>query len=149
MIQTVNSNRGRRAGRGPRPRGVRVLAICAAIFAGVLPIISAVVIFAARNQLATSGTVPTSLLSAALGVGIVGAAVATWRGSNTGRIVLLALVVTFYVLLAWSNWTAASSSVPEAIQRRSMFTAGRSLLWVLLYLWYFLRPTTVAWYRQP
>jgi hypothetical protein len=128
---------------------VWILTICAAVFAGVLPIISAVVIFAAREQLATPGTVPIALLSAALGAGIIGAAVSTWRGSNTSRLVLLVLVVMFYALLAWSNWTTATSPLPEVVQQRFKVTAMRSLLWIPLYLWYFLRPTTVAWYRQP
>jgi hypothetical protein len=147
MINTMSF--GRRAQRGPRPRGVWILTICAAIFAGVYPILGSLFVFAAREQLDTPGTVPIALLSTALGASIIAAAIAAWRGSNTGSWVLLGLVVAFYVLLAWSNYTTATAPlIPDDIRRDYMTVAIRSLLWIPIYLWYFLRAPTRKWYTQ-
>lgn len=147
MLNTMSF--GRTETRGPRPRGVWILTICAAVFAGVLPILGSLAVFAAREQLDTPGTVQIALLSASLGASIIGAAIAAWRGSNTGRLVLLGLVVAFYALLAWSNYTTATSPlIPGDLQQRYMTVAVRSLLWIPVYLWYFLRTPTRRWYTR-
>ena len=125
--------------RRPRPLGVWILTICAALFTGVLPL----VVVLASPDLPSS-----ALISAGLGLGIIVAAIGAWQGKDQARIALLVLVVLYYVLLAFSNYQLARSDfVDPEIRSRATTVGVRSLLWIPIYLWYFLRPKTRAWYR--
>lgn len=136
----------RDGGQTSRPLGVTILTICAALFAGLLPLTLALGSIFVFPELGVSA--PLMFATAALSLAIFGAAVATWQGNDTGRLALLALVTVFYLILAISNfYTATSDVVDSATQRKAMITGVRSLLWIPLYLWYFLRAKTVAWFQ--
>ena len=90
----------------------------------------------------------TAVLLAGLGLGILGAAIGAWQGSNRARVVLLALLAIFYSLnIAISLRVATADWVPESAQAKSLATAVRGLFWLGINLWYFMRPQTRAWYR--
>lgn len=133
--------------RDPRPLGVWILTACAAIFAGLLPLIgSLAAVFLFREELGMS--TPLMLVTAVLSLAIFGSAFATWQGNDTARLALVALVVLFYLLLAITNFYNATNDFLAAdVQRKSAMTGIRSLLWIPLYLWYFLRAKTVAWFQ--
>lgn len=136
-----------RGGEQPsRPLGVTILTLCAALFAGLIPLILSLATIFVFPELGAS--TPLMLVSAGLSLAVFGAAVATWQGNDTARLALVGLVTVFYLTLAITNfYTATNDVVDTATQRKAMITGVRSLLWIPLYLWYFLRAKTVAWFQ--
>jgi len=91
----------------------------------------------------------TALALAALGCGIIVAAVGTWQGSRRACIALLGLLTIYYGLHMLGNLRLATSDwVPEAVQTRAWATLGRGVFWLGLNYWYWLRPATRAWFAQ-
>lgn len=137
----------RAVAQAPRPRGVWILTVCAAIFAGLLPLFGSLAVVFVFPEV--GGSVPLMLATAALSLAVFGAAVGAWQGSDNARLALLVFVVLFYTLLAITNFYTATSDVVLPDTRWQATKAGwRSIAWIPLYLWYFLRADTVAWYRE-
>lgn len=129
----------------PRPLGVWVLTVCAAVFAGILPLLGSLAYMLIPDL---GGNMLLMLVTAGLSIAVLGAAVGAWQGNDTARLALVGLASLFYLLLAITNfYTATSDFVVEDVQRKALMTGIRSLLWIPLYVWYFLRAKTVRWYR--
>lgn len=143
-MRSATFSRG--SGQASRPLGVTILTICAALFAGLIPLVLSLATVFVFPELGVS--TPLMLVTAVLSLAVFGTAVATWQGNDTARLALLALVTVFYLTLAITNfYTATNDLVDSATQRKAMITGVRSLLWIPLYLWYFLRAKTVAWFQ--
>ncbi len=138
--------RGETTHRAPRPFGVWLLTILNILIAGVLPLISAVAVLG--GNAAVPGTDLTALLLAGLGIGVIGASIGAWQGSDSARIVLLGLLVLFHGLNALGLLLGLSAEgIPDREQARAFAGMFRSVFWVAINLWYFLRPKTRAWFR--
>jgi hypothetical protein len=80
--------------------------------------------------------------------GVMVTAVAAWRGRDRARLGLIVLVSAYYVGVALNNalllWLG---SVSDAEQARVLGRVLRGVLFPALYIWYFTRPDTKAYYR--
>jgi len=133
--------------RAPRPLGVWLLTILNILIAGVLPLLSAVAVLG--GNAAVPGPELTALLLAGLGIGVIGASIGTWQGSDSARIVLLGLLLLFHGLNVLGLFLGLSAEgIPEREQTRAFAGMFRSVFWVAINLWYFLRPKTRAWFRR-
>ena len=131
-----------------RPIGVWLMTIFDALVAGVFPLLTAFVVLDRGVEMVPGGTI-TALLLAGIGLGVIGAAIGAWQGSDRARIALLALVVLFYSLNMLANFRLITADwVPSDTQTRALATLVRAIFWVALNVWYFLRPQTRAWYRS-
>lgn len=131
----------------PRPVGVTIMVILDIIIAGVIPLIMA---FAAMgDSTALPGGAGSALLLALLSVGVMGAAIGVWQGSNRARIALLVLIGVYYALNILGNSVVATADyVPAAAQTRAWSNVVRGVFWLGLNLVYFLRPQTRAWFKR-
>ena len=103
-----------------RPVGVWIATVYAGLFAGVLPL--AVVAFLTFGPGDLSFVVSGLELAfaALLGLGIIAAAIGTWRGSSTSRYLLVLLVVIHYGLVAYQNYRLADAEMVGAGLPRAM-----------------------------
>ena len=143
-MRSATFSRG--GGQTARPIGVWILTICAALFAGILPLIGSLAAVFVFPEMGMS--TPLMLVAAGLSLAIFGSAVGAWQGSDGARLALVVLITLFYLLLSITNfYNATNDFLPADVQRKAAMTGIRSLLWIPLYLWYFLRAKTVAWYQ--
>jgi len=134
------------AQRPPRPLGVALLSLADALVAGLAPVFT-VVLWVMRSKPQEGGG--AALLTAGLGSMIVFAALGAFSGHDRARSALLYLLVLYYGLQAFAQVVLAAAVPRPEVQ---LPAAGRVLgmaLWLLLNLWYFLRPETLAYYRRP
>lgn len=133
--------------RVSRPVGVWLLTIFDGLVAGVIPLLTVFAVLGNGVEILPGGTM-TAILLAGIGIGVIGAAVGAWQGSDRARIALLALIAIFYGLNMLANFRIATADwVPQDAQVRALATLVRSIFWVAINYWYFLRPQTRAWYR--
>lgn len=130
-----------------RPRGVAIMVILDSIIAGVFPLIMA---FTAMGDSSTlPGGAGSAMILAFLGIGVIGAAIGVWQGSNRARIALLALLTIFYALNILAGISIATADfVDQGAQTRAWSTVARAVFWLVLNYWYFLRPQTRAWFGR-
>jgi hypothetical protein len=130
----------------PRPLGVWLLTILNSVVAGIFPLVAAVAVMGGNATV--PGTELTALLLAGLGIGVIGAAIGTWQGNDSARIVLLALLVLFHGLSVLGLLLGVSAEgIPDREQARVGAGVFRSIFWLAINLWYFLRPKTRDWFR--
>lgn len=134
-----NATYGRTVPRGARPLGVWILTGFAIVYAGIVPIIN-VFLIPDPNIL--------TMLAAGLGIAVIGAAIGAWQGSDRARLVFMVLMLVYYGLLAYSTFAVVGEAIEASVRSRYLRVGIRSLLWIPIYLWYFLRPKTLAWYRN-
>ena len=131
-----------------RPIGVWILTIANGLFAGLFPVISALVWIASGNAAFVFGGSVTASLLALCGMAVMGAAVGAWQGSETARRVLLWSVGLYYLLTVLSNLALlALDTLPIAVESQALGAIVRAVFWVGVTVWYFRRPSTRAWYR--
>ena len=126
------------ASAAARPLGVKILTIWLGLFAGVVPIVA--VLFAYQQPEVRRLLELTPLLvalSVTLGAAIIVAAIAAWRGSNTGRYALLSLSVVHYGLVAWNNFNFATSQDLPVNSAQAWARVVRSLITIGILVWYF------------
>lgn len=132
---------------GTRPLGVTIMVILDIIIAGIIPLIMAFVAMGDSSTL--PGGAGSAMLLALLSVGVMGAAIGVWQGSNRARIALLALIGVYYALNILGNTVVALADyVPDAAQTRAWSNVARGVFWLVLNLLYFLRPQTRAWFKH-
>jgi hypothetical protein len=129
-----------------RPIGVWILTILNSLVAGVFPLLAVFAVLGGR--VAVPGTELTALLLAGLGIGVIGASIGTWQGSDNARIVLLGLLALFHGLNSLGMLLGLSvDGVPDQERARIYGSIFRSIFWIGINFWYFLRPTTRRWFR--
>jgi hypothetical protein len=96
--------------RPQRPIGVWIAVIWSALFAGLLPAVGTLLFYFAVPGGQIMG-IARLVLGVALGVGVIAAAIGTFRGNSMARYVLAALVVIHYGLLAYNNFELAQEGV--------------------------------------
>ena len=136
--------------QGKRPLGVWILTGYAILFAGLGPVIAAVMLLILGDEGQAAGLGPIDwLLPLVLGICVTVAAIGAWRGSNRARIALVVLVTVHYVLIAINNllWLGAGS-VPDAQQVTALGRVVRGVLYPAVYIWYFRRLETKEFYES-
>ena len=141
-----------------RPLGVWILTIHASIIA--------LIIFGANNSILVlkgevamfaSDDVPFMLLWAYLCIGIIIACFLTWIGWEPGRIFFLVLTSIFYLgagenILSWITNSHFWKILPwETIWDQivpTIFQFIGCIMSPVLYIWYFNKPSTRAFYRK-
>jgi hypothetical protein len=135
--------------RPDRPLDVTVLSIWDGIALGVIPALTGGLTLAS-----TSSEGNISLLTLCLGIGIpiaiVSAAVGTFRGNDRARLGLLLLLAIYFTLIIFQNVTLliVGSLNPEE-RVRSIGGILVSIISLVINLWYFLRASTIAYFRRP
>jgi hypothetical protein len=142
---------GYRHQRPYRPTGVSILTILNGFSAGFLPAFSAISQIASAADQNLEGLTLTALcLSVGLPVAIISAAIGAFMGSDRSRLALLILVTLFFSLRAFQNASLAlAGAIPEDQQVLAYGRIFWSALWIGINVWYFLRPSTIAFYRRP
>lgn len=132
--------------RALRPLGVWILTIVNSLVAGVLPLLALVAVLG--GNVAVPGTELTAMLLAGLGIGVIGASVGTWQGSDSARIVLLGLLVLYHGLNTLGSLLGLADQTIPATEQASIYASiFRAIFWIGINFWYFLRPKTRAWFR--
>ena len=133
-----------------RPLGVWILTIWDGLFAGLLPVITVLILyFNAEVQAALGMSVLDLVLSILLGIAVVIAAIGAWLGNNAARIALVILVSVHYGLLAFNNVNLATAGVLSGTaQVKSWGRAFRSVVWIGINVWYFLGKRPRAYYDR-
>lgn len=135
--------------RPNRPLGVTVLSIWDGIALGVVPALLGGLALAR-----TSSEGDISLVTLCLGIGIpiaiVTAAIGTFRGNDRARLGSLLLLAIYFILIIFQNVTLliVGSLTPEE-QVRSTGGILVSIISLVINLWYFLRASTIAYFRRP
>jgi hypothetical protein len=130
-----------------RPRGVWLLTIYALVFAGALPLALAVFVLASggAGSLAGGASLVYSILICG---GVIVTAIGAWRGQERARLGLMVLVTLFYASVGINNlllmWLG---EVNAAEATRVTGRVLRGVVFPALYIWYFTRPATRAYYR--
>jgi hypothetical protein len=137
--------------RPERPTGVSILTILNGFSAGFIPAIGAITQIAnAARQSPDDITLATLCLAVGLPVAIISAAIGAFLGSDRSRVALLVLITLFYSLRAFQNASlAVTGALPEDQQMLAYGQILWSSLWIGINAWYFLRPSTIAFYRRP
>lgn len=135
--------------RPERPFGVSLLTIWDGIAIGILPV------FREGITLATSSSnEDISIISLCLAIGlpiaIVSAAIGTFKGNDRARLGLLILLAIYFSLNIFQNITLliAGNLTPEE-QVPNLGGIFVSIISLFINLWYFLRPSTIAYFRRP
>ena len=136
--------------RPERPVGVGILTIWNAFSAGFLPALTSILQInnaARQNQGAIS--LGALCLSVGLPVSVVTAAIGAFMGYDRARVALLVLVTLYYGLDAFGSILPVATG---AQTEQLLFGIARALwdgFWIVLNAWYFLRPSTIEFYRRP
>jgi hypothetical protein len=128
----------------PRPLGVWVLTVYAAIFAGLAPLLLETYFLATGS----AGFNPYSLVfSIVVNAAVVYLAVRTWQGNNFARKLFIIFVTINYVLVGLNN-LAALNAGPLSPDEQMTFIAriARGVLFPAIYIWYFNRRETKKFY---
>jgi hypothetical protein len=129
-----------------RPIGVWILTILNSLVAGVFPLLAVFAVLG--GNAAVPGTELTAMLLAGLGIGVIGASIGTWQGSDSARIVMLGLLALFHGLNTLGLVLGLSADgVPDSERARVYGSIFRAIFWIGINFWYFLRPKTRHWFR--
>lgn len=139
-----------------RPFGVWILTIHALIVAlFIFEINSSIMVLKGEVAMFASNEVPLMLLVAYLCIGIIIVSFLAWIGWEPGRIFFLVLTSIFYLWLgigifSWITnpyfWKIAPWEVDDRII--SVFQFIGCMLSPILYIWYFNKPSTRAFYGK-
>ncbi len=133
--------------RPERPLGVTLLTILDGTISGLLPLLSLVGLF--RVGTAQSEATPLLFVSILLSAGIVFSAIGAFRGHDGSRLALIILIVLRYSLVIFNQTIPLFAGVLDADMRLSAYgRVLRYVFWIVLNVWYFLRPKTIAYYRR-
>ncbi|GAB4522461.1 MAG: hypothetical protein Fur0018_04250 [Anaerolineales bacterium] len=123
-----------------------LLSLADVFLAGLTPVF-AVVLWVLQSKPQAGGG--AALLMAGLGAMIVFAALGTLAGHDRARSALLYLLVLYYGLQAFAQVVLATAEPRPEVQLPAAGKVLAMALYLLLNLWYFLRPETLAYYRHP
>jgi hypothetical protein len=139
-----------------RPPGVWILTIHASIIAlFIFGANNSIMVLKGEVAMFASDDVPFMLQWAYLCIGIIIACFLTWIGWEPGRIFFLVLTSILYLgaaenILSWitssHSWKIAPWEIGDRIV--SVFQFIGCLLSPILYIWYFNKPSTRAFYRK-
>jgi hypothetical protein len=136
--------------RPDRPLGVSILTVWDGAMAGGLPAFQTIFMILRGTTDPSEISLLTLCLAVGLPIAIVTAAIGTFTGSDRSRLSLLVLVTLYYGLNAFRDASLiAASAVAGEPLARAYFGILSGVFWVGVNIWYFLRPRTIAYYRQP
>ncbi len=125
-----------------RPLGVWILTVYAVIFRGLVPIVSAITLFAMSDEVMT----PSRFLHWGLGIGITISATETWRGNNTARVALL-ILVTLETVATWISLTIDEWSRQVFLYHFGFRDVLHLFVFPVIYIWYFTHSKTLEYYK--
>lgn len=136
--------------RPERPIGIAILTIIDGFYAGLLPVFGTIGLLMSPQ---TPDQDDVSLLflcvTVAIPVAIMMASIGAFKGHDRARFGLLILLTVYFGLTAFQDVTLAAAGISA---EDAVFTAmGRALrlgVWLAINLWYFLRPSTIAFFRR-
>ena len=125
-----------------RPLGIWGLSLYAAVIAGIIPTVAALlVVLSPENQEQLGLTTLSLFFSLALGLGIVVTSIGVIRGSDRSRKLLFLLLVIHYGLIIVNNGLLIfMDDLTSEEQTLAIARVLRSALIPALYAWYFSRP---------
>ena len=144
-----------------RPLGVWILTIYALIFAGFFPLWDNYISFIVSGNIIQllGGNWTVSVFLGVLCVSIIFVSAMTWLGKDNARELLLALITLYYVFIGINSLSFINSSgfIPYITQiEDKFFQFTLQLKWWLpvlggiihpaIYIWYFNRHSTKAFY---
>jgi hypothetical protein len=137
--------------RPERPFGVTALTIIDGFYAGLWPIMGA--ISSLTTVVANEGEQISWLalwLSIGLPITIITAAIGTFKGYDRARFWLLILITIYFSLNTFQDLSLVSAGIYSGDMTLSAYgRILRSGVWMVLNIWYFLRPNTIAFFRRP
>jgi len=127
----------------PRPLGVWILTIYAAITPGIVAVV------VSANQIGKDTLDPLQLgFNLFMGLAILISAGGAFLGRDKARISFLVFLVSYYAVIGINNLTILIFGQPAPdVAARAAGRLVRSAIISLIYLWYFRRPATLAFYR--
>lgn len=141
-----------------RPLGVWILTIQALIIAWfIFEVNNSMMVLKGEVAMFASDAVPFMLLWAYLCIGVIIASFLTWIGWEPGRIFFLAITFIFYIgigqnIFSWIVNPYFWKILPwETIWDEiipTIFQFIGCILLPILYIWYFNKPSTRAFYRK-
>jgi hypothetical protein len=99
-----------------RPRGIWIVTIWVGLFAGILPLVLAALMYFGPTSVSELMTAQQLAISAVLGVGIIISAIGAWKGQRWGRATLIVLAAVHYGLIAHNNYKLATDANTPADQ---------------------------------
>lgn len=132
-----------------RPIGVWILTIFAGVMKGLFPLAFIFLVILSKDSTLIVSLSPLALIgNIGLGAGILGSAIAAWRGSNSGRILLLIFVTLVYSLVAYNNYQEfVSAYISKVLTPLEFARVLRGVLFPALYIWYFTQHKTIQFYK--
>jgi hypothetical protein len=135
--------------RPERPLGVTILTIWDGITAGVVPVITNMILVVQESNIDQISLV-TLCLTVGIPIGIITVSLGTFLGNDRARLFLLFLLTLFHGLNSFQNVSMAlGGTLSASDQLKAYASAFYSLLILGVNIWYFLRPKTIAYYRRP
>lgn len=132
--------------RPERPLGVTILSIWNGISLGLLPIVLQSV---ALTSGARAEFTPLTCLTLLFSMGILFTALGTWRGHDPSRMGMLILLVVYHGFQSFNtSLPLFTEEVPAEARLQIYGQILRSVGWVIVNAWYFLRPSTIDFYRR-
>jgi hypothetical protein len=128
-----------------RPVGVWLLTIANALVAGLIPLLGDSVRYFSGPGL--PGGLLMLLVAGALSLAIIVTSLRAWARDDRARQLMLVLILLFHGLTILSSLLLLGSTGSTSLQSQALAEAVRSLFWIGINLWYFLRRSTLAWYR--
>lgn len=136
--------------RPERPLGISVLTIINGFYAGILPVFSTIGLLM-NSQSPGQEDISLLFLCITIGipVGIMTAAIGAFKGDDRARFGLLILLTIYFGLATFQDVTlAASGQYAEAGVLTALGRVLRSGIWLAINIWYFLRPSTIEFFRR-
>ena len=135
--------------RPDRPLGVTVLSIWDGVTYGLLPALRMGITIAGNQNLEEISFL-TLCLSIGIPITIVMAAFGTFQGNDRSRISLLILLTIYFGLNSFQDVVLLiSGGVTAEDQIRTSLGIIGAVIAVSVNIWYFLRPSTIAFFRRP
>ena len=139
-----------------RPFGIWILTIHAVIFSGFsLYFGSSGMVLRGEVAMFRSDDIPIMLLRAYLFIGIIIASILAWSGWEPGRLIFLLLISVFYLWTGMDRFSWITSPhfwkiLPWEIDDRISWVLKfiGEILILILYIWYFNKPSTRAFYKK-
>jgi hypothetical protein len=137
------------APRPERPLGVTTLSIWDGITAGVIPVITNMILLVQGSNIEQVSLVALCL-AVGLPIAIITVSLGTFLGNDRARLFLLFLLTIFHGVNSFQNISMAlGGTLSAGNQFKACASAVFSLLILGVNIWYFLRPKTIAYYRRP
>lgn len=135
--------------RPERPLGVSILTIWDGVTAGVIPVITNMILVVQESNIDQISLV-TLCLAVGIPIGIITVSLGAFTGNDRARLFLLFLLTFFHGLNSFQNVSLAlGGALSELDQLKAYTSAFYSLLILGVNIWYFLRPKTIVYYRRP